>query len=92
MENGTLTPVAPAKTGVFEETEVTVAADFDFNVDGSLPGNLAFVIRFASLEKQHIFSYYRGYFLCRLRLDYSVPWEWFSSLAINSSASKLGFI
>ncbi|XP_050003072.1 CD44 antigen isoform X1 [Alexandromys fortis] len=37
MENGTLTPVAPAKTGVFEETEVTVAADFDFNVDGSLP-------------------------------------------------------
>ncbi|XP_038187234.1 CD44 antigen isoform X2 [Arvicola amphibius] len=37
MENGTLTPVAPAKTGVFEETEVTVAADFDFNVDGALP-------------------------------------------------------
>lgn len=41
MENGTLTPVAPAKTGVFEETKVTVAADFNFNVDGSLPGNLA---------------------------------------------------
>ncbi|CAO2579734.1 CD44 antigen [Lemmus lemmus] len=41
MENGTLTPVAPSKTGVFEETEVTVAADSDFNVDGSLPGNLA---------------------------------------------------
>ncbi|XP_005364147.1 CD44 antigen isoform X5 [Microtus ochrogaster] len=37
MENGTLTPLAPAKTGVFEETKVTVAADFDFNVDGSLP-------------------------------------------------------
>ncbi|XP_041534783.1 CD44 antigen isoform X4 [Microtus oregoni] len=37
MENGTLTPVAPAKTGVFEETEVTVAADFDFNVDSSVP-------------------------------------------------------
>ncbi|CAO2579738.1 CD44 antigen [Lemmus lemmus] len=37
MENGTLTPVAPSKTGVFEETEVTVAADSDFNVDGSLP-------------------------------------------------------
>ncbi|KAK7814987.1 hypothetical protein U0070_024330 [Myodes glareolus] len=37
MENGTLTPVAPAKTGVFEETEATVAADSDFNVDGSLP-------------------------------------------------------
>ncbi|KAH0516649.1 CD44 antigen [Microtus ochrogaster] len=37
MENGTLTPLAPAKTGVFEETKVTVAADFYFNVDGSLP-------------------------------------------------------
>lgn len=41
MENATLTPVAPAETGVPEETEVTVAADLDFNVDGSLPGNLA---------------------------------------------------
>lgn len=40
MENGTLTPVTPAKTGVFGETEVTVAADSNFNVDGSLPGNL----------------------------------------------------
>lgn len=40
MENGTLTLVTPAKTGVFGETEATVAADSDFNVDGSLPGNL----------------------------------------------------
>ncbi|XP_037060942.1 CD44 antigen isoform X4 [Peromyscus leucopus] len=39
MENGTLTPVTPAKTGVFGETEVTVAADSNFNVDGSLPGD-----------------------------------------------------
>ncbi|XP_035302164.1 CD44 antigen isoform X7 [Cricetulus griseus] len=37
MENGTLTLVTPAKTGVFGETEATVAADSDFNVDGSLP-------------------------------------------------------
>lgn len=51
-----------------------------------------FVTQFASLEKQHIFSYYQGYFLCRLWLDYFVHWEWFSSLAINSSASKVGFI
>ncbi|XP_036040467.1 CD44 antigen isoform X2 [Onychomys torridus] len=39
MENGTLTPVTPAKTGVFGETEVTIAADSNFNVDGSLPGD-----------------------------------------------------
>ncbi|XP_012973182.1 CD44 antigen isoform X7 [Mesocricetus auratus] len=39
MENGTLTPVTPAKTGVFGETEVTVAEDSNFNVDGSLPGD-----------------------------------------------------
>ncbi|XP_059116995.1 CD44 antigen isoform X4 [Peromyscus eremicus] len=39
MENGTLTPVTPAKTGVFGETEVTVAADSNFNVDSSLPGD-----------------------------------------------------
>ncbi|XP_031227028.1 CD44 antigen isoform X5 [Mastomys coucha] len=39
MENGTLFPVTPAKTEVFEETEVTVATDSNFNVDGSLPGD-----------------------------------------------------
>ncbi|XP_055455704.1 CD44 antigen isoform X2 [Psammomys obesus] len=39
MENGTLIPVTPANTGVFGETEMTVAADSDFNVDGSRPGD-----------------------------------------------------
>ncbi|XP_028622756.1 CD44 antigen isoform X2 [Grammomys surdaster] len=39
MENGTLFPVTPAKTEVFEETEVTVATNSNFNVDGSIPGN-----------------------------------------------------
>ncbi|KAL6072857.1 hypothetical protein STEG23_003859 [Scotinomys teguina] len=39
MENGTLMPVTPAKTGVFGENEVTVPADSDFNVNGSLPGD-----------------------------------------------------
>ncbi|XP_060227699.1 CD44 antigen isoform X6 [Meriones unguiculatus] len=40
VENGTLIPVTPANTGVFGEmTEMTVAADSDFNVDGSRPGD-----------------------------------------------------
>ncbi|XP_051000191.1 CD44 antigen isoform X4 [Acomys russatus] len=39
MENGTLIPMTPTKTGVFGETEVTVAADSDFNADGSLSGD-----------------------------------------------------
>ncbi|XP_021039157.1 CD44 antigen isoform X3 [Mus caroli] len=39
MENGTLFPVTPAKTEVFGETEVTLATDSNFNVDGSLPGD-----------------------------------------------------
>ncbi|XP_034349902.1 CD44 antigen isoform X9 [Arvicanthis niloticus] len=39
MENGTLFPMTPAKTEVFEETEVTVATDSNFNVDGSKPGS-----------------------------------------------------
>ncbi|GAB1286627.1 CD44 antigen [Apodemus speciosus] len=37
MENRTLFPVTPAQTEVFGETEVTVATDSNFNVDGSLP-------------------------------------------------------
>uniref|UniRef100_A0A8C6MRQ8 CD44 antigen n=1 Tax=Mus spicilegus TaxID=10103 RepID=A0A8C6MRQ8_MUSSI len=39
MENETLFPVTPAKTEVFGETEVTLATDSNFNVDGSLPGD-----------------------------------------------------
>lgn len=40
-ENRTFIPVTPVETGTFGETEVTVAADSNFNVDGSLPGDRA---------------------------------------------------
>ncbi|XP_051000188.1 CD44 antigen isoform X1 [Acomys russatus] len=67
MENGTLIPMTPTKTGVFGETEVTVAADSDFNADGSLSGNLAIchLVCFSG-ETIYIFSYCRDYFLSRL--------------------------
>ncbi|KAL1785460.1 CD44 antigen isoform X1 [Sigmodon hispidus] len=39
VENRTLTPATPAQTGVFGETEMTVAADYDSNVNDSLPGD-----------------------------------------------------
>ncbi|XP_008850596.1 CD44 antigen isoform X4 [Nannospalax galili] len=38
-ENGTFTPVTPVESGAFGETEVTAAADSNFNVDVSLPGD-----------------------------------------------------
>ncbi|XP_020040082.1 CD44 antigen isoform X7 [Castor canadensis] len=42
-ESRTLIPVTPAKTGAFEETEVTVVGDSNSNVDDSLPGDRDFV-------------------------------------------------
>lgn len=56
-EHTTLIPVTPANTESPGVTEVTVDGDSNVNVDGPLPGNV---------EKQHILSCYRGYFLCRL--------------------------
>jgi hypothetical protein len=57
--------VTPAKTGAFEETEVTVVGDSNSNVDDSLPGNLAIccLVCFCYKEKSNIFSYYNEYFL-----------------------------
>lgn len=89
----TTTPVTPANTGSPEVTEVTVVGNSNSDVDGSLPGNLpiCYLVCFLYVEKQQIFSCYRGYFLCGPWLDWFVTWEWLVSCH-HFRASKLRLI